>query len=150
MENKSQYKSIQEWREADPQAYQAAKRKGMISEIREYFGWTNRKPDGYWTKERCLEDALKYNNPTEWNAHSPSARDAAGKHGCYEECISHMTKKREANGFWTIEKCLNEALKYTTRKEWRNNHRSSWSAAKRFGVYNECTAHMSIIKTWKK
>lgn len=147
---KSKYNSVQEWREADPRAYQWAKRKRMINKIREHFGWFNRKPDGYWTKERCIADARKYNNPTDWNKNSSSARDAAGRHGWYEECCAHMSKKREANGFWTVEKCLAEAKKYKTRKEWRNSNRSSWSAAKRLGVYKECTARMEIIKTWKK
>lgn len=147
---KSKYKSVNEWRKAEPRAYDKAKRMGMIDKIRDHFGWNNRKPDGYWTKERCLEDARKYSNPTEWNKNSPSARDAAGNKGWYEECIAHMDKKREANGFWTIEKCLNEAKKYKTRKDWRGSNRSSWSAAKRLGVYKECTAHMEIIKTWKK
>jgi len=143
---KFKYKSLTEWRQLYPDAYYYAKKNGWIKELREDFGWTNRKPDGYWTKERCIEDAKKYNNPTEWNKNSPSARDASDRHKCYNECISHMSKKRESNGFWTVEKCLIEAQKYSERKEWRAANRSSWSAAKRLGYYEICTSHMYTRK----
>lgn len=36
---KSKYKSFAEWRKASPNAYAAAKRRGMFKEISERFGW---------------------------------------------------------------------------------------------------------------
>ena len=44
--------------------------------------------------------------------------------------------------FWTLDKLLQEANKYTTSKEWENNSKGSYVAAVRAGVLPECTAHM--------
>jgi len=57
-----------------------------------------------------------------------------------------MRKLRKPNGYWTKEKCLVIAKKYTSRKEWRRNDKSSWNAANRLNCYEECTEHMEIIK----
>ena len=45
---------------------------------------------GYWTKERCDEDALKYNSRSEWNKNNSSAYSAAHKNGWLDECCKHM------------------------------------------------------------
>ncbi len=36
---KSKYSSLSEWRKADPNAYAAAYRRGMLIKIAEHFGW---------------------------------------------------------------------------------------------------------------
>lgn len=37
----SKFKSLSEWRKADPKAYHAARRNGMLLEISQMFGWEN-------------------------------------------------------------------------------------------------------------
>ena len=48
------------------------------------------KPSGYWTKENCKEDALKYNTKKEWRIHTGGAYISAYKNGWLNECCEHM------------------------------------------------------------
>ena len=41
---KSKYKSFAEWRKVAPDAYAAAKKRGMFAAIYERFGWSMPKP----------------------------------------------------------------------------------------------------------
>ncbi len=45
---------------------------------------------GYWTKERCLEEALKHKSRTEFSKNSKGAYGAAFKNGWLNECYAHM------------------------------------------------------------
>jgi hypothetical protein len=49
-----------------------------------------RKPRGYWTKERCQEEALKYNNRKDFNIYSKSAYLRSIKNRWIDEICSHM------------------------------------------------------------
>lgn len=48
------------------------------------------KPKGYWTKEKCHEEALKFESRFEFAKHCGAAVDAAKVHGWYKEICSHM------------------------------------------------------------
>ena len=50
----------------------------------------SRKLAGYWTLERCKEDALKYNSRSEWWKKSKSSYNKSSKEGWLDECCSHM------------------------------------------------------------
>ena len=45
---------------------------------------------GYWTKERLIEDALKYDSLSEWKNKSSLAYFAAYKKKYLDECAKHM------------------------------------------------------------
>ena len=95
MENQSQYKSSSEWAIACPSEYNSAKRQGLLGDICKHFGWRYfaRRPNGYWTKERCIEDVRKYSSPLEWREKSKGAFNAAKRCGFFDECI------RESPGY---------------------------------------------------
>ena len=151
MVEKSQYKSLNEWRKNDESAYKMAFRRGLILELCEIFGWKKpKRGNNYWTKIKVLKDAKLYNNPTDWSIASSGAYDYAQRYGLYVEAIQHMSKLRQRNGFWTKEKCLIEARKYTNRRDWRKAYKSSWTSAQRLGCYDECTKHMKSLKDGRK
>ena len=155
----------------------------------------NKKPNGYWTLERCQEEALKYQTKSEWakskgssyavalknnwskvcvkhmvekkknNNHwnnkeniaemvskyktlsewytkSSASYNAARQNQWYQELSAHMRKSRNLNGYWCIERCLEESSKYSSIKEWKANNGSSYNAAKKNGWYDECTKNM--------
>ena len=60
------------------------------------------KPNGYWTKEKCMEDALSYKTRFEWRKKSYSSYTIAGKNGWKEECCKHMIKLKNAKKKLTI------------------------------------------------
>jgi hypothetical protein len=194
MKEKSQYKSLSEWRNSNPKDYGVAKYNKWLDEICNTFGWEKRqsKPSGYWTKERCLKDAKKYNTKADWqrgnsSSHSTARKNKwfdeccehmikpkqagywtkelclieakkwgtisdwaknsssykiAGRKGWRDECTSHMKRGKKYNGYWTKERCVEEAKKYTTKAKWRKNTISAFTKSKKMGWYNECTKHM--------
>jgi len=53
----------------------------------------NRKPRGYWTKERCLDEAIKYKYRVDFRQRSHKAYDAAKKKGWLDSICKHMSPK---------------------------------------------------------
>jgi hypothetical protein len=52
---------------------------------------SKRKPAGYWTKERCHEEALKYQFKVDFKKGCAPAYQAAQKHGWIDDICGHMT-----------------------------------------------------------
>ena len=55
MQNKSQYKSLEEWRKDKPDDYAIAKKKKYLGDIAEHFGWE--KPVSYRLKEEFISNS---------------------------------------------------------------------------------------------
>lgn len=55
------------------------------------------------------------------------------------------SKSRKPKGYWTLEKCKEDALDYTTRKEWQNKS-SGYISARRNNWIDICCNHMTLIK----
>ena len=147
IEDARKYENKRQWRLASQSAYGTALRKGWIAECSSHMTkLQNQKPSGYWTKERCLESARKYNRPSDWGKHESGGKTMAVKKGWYEECIAHMTVRQTAsNGHWNIkENVLNEAKKYEKKIDWSNNQMPSYTSAKKNGWFEEATAHMKV------
>jgi hypothetical protein len=141
--NKSQYKSLSEWRKANPRDYQTAWRKGYLDEICKYFGWESLvKPKGYWTKELCIEEAKKYKSRTEWSKKSNRSYNAARKNDWMDECCGHMKVFFIPLDSWTLQTCIEEARKYESKTEWRINSNSSYKCAIKNCWLDECITHM--------
>jgi hypothetical protein len=49
-----------------------------------------RKPDGYWTYDNCVQEALKYFTKKEFNENSPSAYVIAYRNGWMNKISTHM------------------------------------------------------------
>lgn len=146
MTEKSQYKTLAEWRKAKPKDYHVAKVNGWISDICNKFGWTRRKtkPSGYWTKEKCIKEAKKYKTKADWERGSSSSHSSARKNKEWlNECTQHMIKPKQA-GYWTKELCITEAKKYKTRSDWAKNSNGSYRKVIRKNKewLDECTKHM--------
>jgi predicted GIY-YIG superfamily endonuclease len=75
------------------------------------------KPKNFWTKEKCQEEALKYNNKNEFKKNNNVAYNKSLKYNWLEEITIHMIDKYKSDSFWTKEKCQEEALKYNSRTE---------------------------------
>jgi hypothetical protein len=144
LEEALKHGSKNEWLKHHSASYQASKINGWFDECIIHM-FEISKPSGYWTKERCLEEALKYKSRTEWLKSNSSSYAKACKNDWVEECTAHMTQTSKPNGYWTKEHCLEEALKYNTRTEWMKNSGSSYGASRINGWHDECTAHMIEI-----
>lgn len=109
-------------------AYDAARRYGWLDDV--YFHMEEKiKPKKYWSKEKCLSEFLKYDSKKEVKIHKPKAYYAACRNGWVNELSVHMINGRKNNGYWDIEKCIEEASKYTKRIDFRKKSASAYIIA---------------------
>ena len=94
---------------------------------------------GYWTKERCSEEAAKYDTRFAFRNGSPGAYSSAYTHGWISEICQHMRLLRT---YYSMEECAEEASKYDTKTEFLKKAPLHYSHAIRKGFLNEICGHM--------
>jgi hypothetical protein len=102
------------------------------------------KPFGYWNKERCHEEALKYKRKVDLQKGNGTVYNTIKLNGWSNELFSHMIELIKPNGYWTKERCQEEALKYTRRVDFQKNS-PAYSQAQKNGWINEVCSHMPEI-----
>lgn len=100
-----------------------------------------------WTKERCQEEALKYNNIRDFFDNSRRIYIKASKSKWLNDICSHMTTIKLYKLDRTKEKCQEEALKYESRFEFSKSNSAIYIFSNRQGYLDEICSHM--IKTTK-
>ena len=133
------YTSRSAWSKGDQKAYTAAQRYGWLDDCCQHM----RNPNQKWTKERCLRAAKKFTTRSAWSEGDNNSYIAAIRNGWFEECCAHMQSPQ--NGWrrkWTKERCLTSAMKYTSRKAWREGDENAYRAAHRYGWFEDCCANM--------
>ena len=85
------YKTKQEFRKGNAGAYKYASDNGLLKT----FDWFKeiRKPNGYWTRERCEKESRKYNSKKDFSKGCPAAHAAAERRGWLND-FSWLVKKR--------------------------------------------------------
>ncbi len=68
-----------------------AKRNGWLEELTVGYE-LYRMPNGYWTKDKCHKEALRYTSRKEFAVGSGGAFHAAKRNGWYEDICSHMSR----------------------------------------------------------
>ena len=102
---------------------------------------SNIKPHGYWTKEKCQEEAFKYQTRTEFRDNSASAYRIAIKKNWLNDICDHMSSNWKPAGYWTKSRCHQEALKYSTRNEFNTKSKNAYSASLRKKWLNDICSH---------
>jgi hypothetical protein len=154
MEQALKYNIKEHWKKGHPPSYQGARVHGHYDECTKHMAEIT-KPNGYWTKERCIEDAKKFTTISDWhNANSTPVTNARAN-GWHDECTAHMIRVSKPAGYWLIkDNCLNEALKYSTINAWSSNSSASYYQSRANDWYDECIAHMKKQKisldSWTK
>lgn len=106
-------------------------------------------PNGFWGDlANCKSEALKYKSRVEWMRGNPMSHKSASKNGWLDECASHMIQTKMPDGYWTLDRCKEYALKYRTKVEWRATHKTSFSKANKEGWLEECCKHMETKGLW--
>ena len=140
-EDALKYNTREEWKKSYS-AHNSARRNGWIDECTKHMG-KKRKPAGYWNKEKCLEESRKYKSTGSWCKEHQTSFNSAKKNKWFDECCSHMKiKTRKHSGYWTLEKCQEDALKYTSRKEWNKSNIGAYNSARKNNWLDECCGHM--------
>ena len=97
----------------------------------------------FWTLDKCKNEALKHKTKYEFQKKSGSAYNSALKNGWLNMITTHMIITQKPTGYWNIERCHEESLKYKTRIEFRKNSNGAYSAAYRKNWLNIICSHMS-------
>jgi hypothetical protein len=107
-----------------------------------------------WTIENLKIEALKYKTRTEFYNNNKWAYTQALKSGLMGKICAHMPRRVDQSGEnagrfkWTREKIQEEALKYKTRNEFKENS-GAYCAALRLGILDEVCRHMiSRLRDW--
>lgn len=104
---------------------------------------TNRKPAGYWTAERVIENAAQYDSIKEWReAEGKGPEMAAFRLGIRADATAHMTKRKY--GYLTDARLIAEGKKFTSRGDWQRQGNSSYQTARKRGkaFLDLCCVHM--------
>jgi predicted GIY-YIG superfamily endonuclease len=112
------YKSRYEFSEKSSGAYSVSLEKGWLDEF--YWLVPQRRENGYWTYDRCYQEAKKCVSHTDFQQKSPSARCAALRNGWIKD-YTWFKKKISPYVYWTFDRCLEEAKKYKTKNDFRIN-----------------------------
>ncbi|KKL75136.1 hypothetical protein LCGC14_2057910, partial [marine sediment metagenome] len=107
------------------------------------------KPSGYWTLERCKEDARHYTTRADWGRGIGAACQIAVKRGWVDECCDHMSLLRSP-GYWTKERCIEEASRYEIISQWQRSSGGSYNRSRENGWLEECCAHMPKAMKWTR
>ncbi|WP_170365184.1 hypothetical protein [Ruegeria arenilitoris] len=89
---------------------------------------TGKKPNGYWTKERCQEKAQLCQTRMEFQSRFAGAYDKSYSLGWLDEIGAHWNTFSVPNGHWTEDVLRVELLKYGSREELRLANSSAYSA----------------------
>jgi hypothetical protein len=135
------YKTKKAFRQVSSSAYTAAQKQGWLEKISSHLTSAT-KPNGYWTKDKCAAEAKKHGSKAAFKRDASNAYSAALRQGWLEKISSHLTTGKKPNGYWTKAKCHEEALKYSTKKEFKQSCGSAYSTALREGWKDEICQHM--------
>lgn len=129
------YQTRTVFRKENRKAYRAAYHFGWIDEMYPLVGKPY-KPANYWTKERLIKTAKKFNTRNDFRKKYRGGHEAARKNGWLDEIFAHIPPK------WSKHKVANIALKYKYRSEFREHDINAYSAASKHGWLNEVCSHM--------
>lgn len=135
------YKTIKEFRQNNSKAYNAAIKNNWIAEIKPLFKELQ-KPSGYWTKEKCKEEATKYKQRVDFQKKSSSAYVTARNKGWLEYCCSHMLEINKKVGYWSKKRCLEEASRFINRSDFVKGAPVAYQKAHRMGWLDDICKHM--------
>ncbi|MEZ8773781.1 GIY-YIG nuclease family protein, partial [Vibrio sp. 10N.247.310.17] len=72
-----------------------------------------------------------------------TAYKAAIKNGWMEEICSHLEYKKKRNGYWTLERCMTVAQKYTTKVSFKEGAPEAYTATYKHNWQNIVCSHMT-------
>jgi predicted GIY-YIG superfamily endonuclease len=142
------YTTRNEFQKESRSAYLKSLRNGWLDDICKHM-IEILKPKGYWTKENCKKEALKYTTRNEFRKGSSGAYISSRKNGWLDEVCSHMIEILKPNGYWTKENCLQESLKYKTRVEFWRGSSSAYTSSRKNGWLDEICGHMEVVGNLK-
>ncbi len=137
------YKTREEFREKSRYAYVTSFKNQWLDDICSHLQISNIKPIGYWSKEKCREESLKYKNRNDFRINNRSAYAACLRHNWLNDVCIHMSGViYKSHGYWNKENCKEESLKYETRLEFQVGSRWAYRTALKNDWMDDICSHM--------
>ena len=96
-------------------------------------GLKKKQRNKYWNKERCYEEAQKYNSRTAFAKNAVRAYGLALANGWLDD----YTWFKPLTGYWTYEACKAEAAKYEKRSHFKAGSRGAYTKSRIKGWLDE-------------
>jgi len=145
----TQYPSRSAFMKESSAAYTACQKMGVLDIVCKNMKRL-RKPKGYWTLPILKEEASKYNSRKEFRKNNLAAYTACKRRGLLDICCSHMERLHKPNGYWILPRLIEEASKYSSRKEFQKGSCSAYSVARREGILDTICSHMERLQRPKR
>jgi hypothetical protein len=139
------YSTKKDWRLGSGASYSAAHRNGWIEEASSHM-MADLRLNRKWTKKELIEIASKFEDKKEWAKKCPNSLQAAYKSGLMSE-LEQFLRNYSKPFIWTEDAIKKEALKYSSRSEWKEKSPSSYAAAIKKNALHSNTLHMGSSKT---
>jgi hypothetical protein len=136
------YNNKTDFHNYDRNAWRTAKKLGIYNECTAHMVIKQR-PKGYWTRDLCHKEALKFKTRNEFCIGGSAAYQGAQELGCLDDICSHMVSPIVERGYWLNERnCLLEALKYESRKEFARGAPRAYDVAREKNILDDLCSHM--------
>lgn len=136
------FNSRRQFQMAHSGEYQKAKRMKWLEEITAHYTGC-KKPDNYWTMDRCREEALRQGSVKAFKRNAGSAYQKCSEMQWGAEVYWDLPYEAMPSGYWTKDMVLEEAKKYEYRTDFKRGSNGAYGAALRDGYADEAMAHMS-------
>ena len=123
-----------------PGARNAARRLGILEKACKHMRQLTL-PKGSWTRAKILKSAQASEDRTGFQKKFPGAYDAAMRLRLLPE-IHRMIPRRRPEPFWTDDRLISEAKKYSTRIDFKRHAPSAYVIAGRKGIRDKLCSHM--------
>jgi hypothetical protein len=134
-EEAKKYSTKTEFRKNAYVVYQIALSKQWFEMICSHMSIKNRTRSSTLTKEYCLSIALQYKSRYEFMSHYESIYISAYQRGWLDDITHHMIVSRSStshgHGYWTFDRCAEEAKQYKTKREFRISSNSVYQKARK-------------------
>jgi len=104
------YETTTKFKKNSPSAYSSAKKHNYLNVITTHMKTIKHNPIGYWSFEKCKEEALKYEYKKDFTKNSSVAYTTISKNKWIDTLCSHMIESKKPSGYWTKEKCYESFL----------------------------------------
>lgn len=124
------YKSRSEFEKFCSSGYKVSLKKGWLDE----YTWLKRihKPNGYWTYEKCYEEAKKYKTKKDLYKGNVFLYKLSCKNDWLND-YTWLNLKYKPKGYWSYENCFNEAKKYKSRSEFKKSCGGAYNVSRKNG-----------------
>ena len=100
-----------------------------------------------WNKETCYDEAKKHKTLKEFAEKSSGCYSAALKNGWLGD-YTWLKRKQKSKGYWDYDNCFNEAIKYSSRREFKEGNDSAYRSSIKNGWIDEYTWFTKPNKKW--